>query len=485
MTESILPFEIVEVLGEGAFGAVCVGRMRQDPLRRLTAIKVLKPSYAANRRVLQRFRDEARLLSRLQHPHIVRIEQLVEDGSRPFVLMELIRGLDIRTLLRKLGHGLPPAVAMEIARCTCMALHAAWHEASSDDEAPLRVIHRDIKPSNLLLSVHGQLKVADFGIATAQFDEREALTDSLVMGSRAYMAPERLDGSRDTPAVDVYGTGMTLFEMLTTRIMGLSVNPAAHDRTLSRQLDHINERMMPAAVAEDLRRLLHRMCAYDPELRPDALTTAEELERLVQALPDDQKETLPSFARRVVQPLYESRQRTPLQKALTTLEDGDFLREAGVASASPPPPAPELHRTPAIFLGALLGATLTLGILATDKAWKQQQHVREAAGPLGDQARVRFWFPSEVTARVGNLALSLPGTMNLPVGPHDLDLTFEDGRTVVCTFQAAPGQVVRYVRERGRDAISVNDGPAQPCTPMTDAGQGPPPAPVPADLRTP
>ena len=73
-----VPFEILEVLGEGAFGAVCVARLNADPLRRQVAIKILKQEYASNPKVLQRTRDEARLLSRLFHPNIVRVEQLVQ-----------------------------------------------------------------------------------------------------------------------------------------------------------------------------------------------------------------------------------------------------------------------------------------------------------------------------------------------------------------------------------------------------------------------
>ncbi len=470
MADETLPFEILDVLGEGAFGAVCVARMREDPLRRLVAIKVLKPSYANNPKVLHRFRDEARLLSRLQHPHIVRVEQLVQEAARPFVIMELVRGLDARTVLRKQPRGLPAYVAMEIIRRTCIALHAAWHEASTQDGAPLRVIHRDIKPSNLLLSVHGQLKVADFGIATGQFDDREAMTDSLVMGSRAYMAPERLDGSRDTPAVDVYSAGMTLFEMLTGRVMGLSVNPGTHDRTLARQLERLTVEGMSQDHLSDLHRLLHRMCAYDPELRPSALVCATELERLQIGMPDSARTTLEEFANDVVQPMYEDRKRVPLRKAIAALEDSELLDAAAQTAIErpPPPPTPEMHKRPALFLGTLLGATLTLSVLAAEKAWTLANTERSMEGPTADQVRVRFWFPSEATARVGALALSFPGLMTLPMGEHELDLTFEDGRTVVCLFEARQGAAVRYVVDQGQDAISVDDADAIPCRRMGD-----------------
>ena len=153
-SESV-PFEVLEVLGEGAFGAVCVARMIGDPLGRQVAIKVLKLEYASNPKVLHRTRDEARLLSRLHHPNIVQVERLIEVEGRPVLVMELVRGLDLKSLLRRSPYGVPAAVAMEVVRLTCVALDVAYGQALGDDGKPMRVIHRDIKPSNMLLSIHG------------------------------------------------------------------------------------------------------------------------------------------------------------------------------------------------------------------------------------------------------------------------------------------------------------------------------------------
>jgi len=470
VARNALPFEVLEVLGEGAFGAVCVARLRSDPLRRLVAIKVLKASYAHDSKVLARLRDEARLLSRLHHPHILRVEQLVEDAERPVLVMELVRGLDVKTILRKLGTPLPAPVAMEILRRTFVALHTAYHEPSAEDGAPMRVIHRDIKPSNLLMSVHGQLKVADFGTATSQIEDREAKTDSLVMGSRAYMAPERLDGSRDTPAVDVYSAGMTLFELLTGRIMGLSVNPGSHDRNLTRHIDQMEPTDLSPDILVDLRRLVHRMCAYDADLRPSALVCATELERMISQIPEAQRLSLEEFASTTVQRLYDERKRVPLKKAIAGLEDAELLGHVatGTFTRVRPPTSPEMHRRPALFLGTLLGATVSLGLLAAGKAWDRQQEARVPAA-IVEQSRVRFWFPSEANARVGALGLAVPGSMMLPPGSHELELSFEDGRVVRCPFEARDGIAVRYVVDRSSDAISLDDGPATACEPVTMA----------------
>ena len=185
------PFEVVEILGEGSFGTVCVARVRNDPLRRKVALKILKGEYTANPKIMNRTRDEARLLSRINHPNIVRVERLMEVGGRPGVVMEHVEGASLDKLLLRYRTGLPPEIAIELVRQSLIALHVAYADAVGHDGQPLRVIHRDIKPSNILLSIHGAVKVVDFGIAKGNFEGREAETESVVMGSRPYMAPER------------------------------------------------------------------------------------------------------------------------------------------------------------------------------------------------------------------------------------------------------------------------------------------------------
>ena len=150
------PFEILEILGEGSFGTVCVARVSTDPLRRKVALKILKGAYATNDKILNRTRDEARLLSRINHPNIVRVERLMEVGGRPVVVMEHVQGVSLDQLLLRFKDGLPAAIALEMTRQTCLALHVAYAEALGDDGRPMRVIHRDIKPSNILLSIHGE-----------------------------------------------------------------------------------------------------------------------------------------------------------------------------------------------------------------------------------------------------------------------------------------------------------------------------------------
>jgi hypothetical protein len=443
--------------------------MTDDPLRRLVAIKILKREYVSNPKVLHRTRDEARLLSKLDHPSIVRVEKLIEVAGRPILVMELVQGVSLKATLETHPRGIPPSVAMEVVRQTCVALHVAYNEALGEDGATLRVIHRDIKPSNALLSIHGQVKVVDFGIATGQFSEREAHTESVVMGSRPYMAPERMDGAADTPAVDIYSAGMSLYELLTGRVMSLSVNPRHHGRALNELLDALRLDGLSGAQTEELRQILRRMCAYDPSDRPSAKAVAEDLARVLEGMDPAHHVSLEEFARKVVEPMYERATRKPLAEALHELEDSELVTSAfGVMGRTPRRPVLRVDKAPAIFLGAVAGLVLGLGGIASSKFLRQtREAARVAAAP--EMAKVFAWFPSDARAMVGSNVLAAPGKIDVPPGRTTLELDFEDGRVVACTFEAATGTAVRHVIDRGVDAITVDDGDAVACESVREA----------------
>ncbi len=466
MNRAAGPFEIIEILGEGSFGTVCVARVTGDPLRRKVALKILKGTYARNQKILNRTRDEARLLSRISHPNIVRVERLMDVGGRPVVVMEHVQGVSLDQLLMRFKDGLPGAVAIELCRQTCLALHVAYNETAGDDGRPLRVIHRDIKPSNILISIHGEVKVVDFGIAKGEFDGREAHTESVVMGSRPYMAPERLDGVSDSPAVDTYSAGMTLYELLTGRTMSLSINPVTHEQAMNRQLKYIRIEGMTDPSLEDLRDLLRRMCAYDRDYRPTALEAARQLEQSLYAIDSRHRIGLEEFARTTVLPIYESRPRITPEDAVQRNNEDDFLREVtgqltqtGATSATA-----ALAWTPYVFVGALALVVAVLGALATYKVVNQGTTEAVAATQgVNDRVRVKVWIPSDATAKVGGIALPTPGHVETWPGTTLMEVRFEDGRLLHCTFEAREGIAVRYVVEGGTGAVSVDDSEGSPC----------------------
>jgi hypothetical protein len=467
------PFEILEILGEGSFGTVCVARVSTDPLRRKVALKILKGAYAQNKKILNRTRDEARLLSRINHPNIVRVERLMEVGGRPVVVMEHVQGVSLDALLLRFKDGLPAAVALEMTRQTFLALHTAYAEALGEDMRPLRVIHRDIKPSNIMLSVHGEVKVLDFGIAKGEFEGREAETESVVMGSRPYMAPERLDGVSDSPSVDVYSTGMSLFELLTGRTMSLSINPVNHDTAMNRQLGYIQVQGMSDAAVEDLRNLIRRMCAYTRDYRPTAVECARDLEQLVYAIDPEYRIGLDEFARSTVVPIYESRPRVAPEEAMQGEGDDAFLREVTGAITNPgtnPQPTAGLSGAsfakqymPYLFVG-LLGfiVVLLLGAVVIRLMLKPDP-VARTTGTLPGKTVVSVWIPSDAQAQVGDTFIRSPGKYEVDEGLQLMQIFFTDDHAVNCTFTATEGAAVRFVVDAGKEGLSVDDGPMQAC----------------------
>lgn len=470
------PFEILEILGEGSFGTVCVARVTGDPLRRRVALKILKGAYTRNQKILNRTRDEARLLSRINHPNIVRVERLMDVGGRPVVVMEHIQGVSLDQLLLRFKDGLPAAIAIEVVRQTCLALHVAYNEAVGDDGRPMRIIHRDIKPSNVLLSIHGEVKVVDFGIAKGEFEGREADTQSVVMGSRPYMAPERLDGISDSPSVDVYSAGMSLFELMTGRTMSLSINPVTHDQAMNRQLAYLQATGMTPQALEDLRAIVRKMCAYDRDQRPSALEISRDLEQCLYAIDSEHRLSLEEFARTTVLPIYESRPKITPEDAAQTASEDEFLREvtAGMTGSNPTRTAGLISWTPYLFVGALM---LVVAGLATAAGIKYLGASAQADStpdwnpppePDDGRVRVKIYFPEGVQLQVGDVHLATAGSARLVPGNTLLEAYWDNGRTIQCKFDAAPDTAL--ILEN--DGLKINAGEVTPCT-ETSPGEPP------------
>ncbi len=458
------PFEILEILGEGSFGTVCVARNTADPLKRKVALKILKGAYTRNKKILNRTRDEARLLSKFNHPNIVRVERLMDISGRPVIVMEHVQGISLDQVLIRFKEGIPASIAIEIVRQTCLALHVAFNEAIGDDGKSMRVIHRDIKPSNILLSIHGEVKVVDFGIAKGEFEGREADTESVVMGSRPYMAPERLDGVPDTPAVDVYSSGMTLFELLTGRTMSLSINPTTHEQAMQRHLGFIRAPGLAEKAVDDLRGVIKRMCSYNRDLRPTAAEIVRELEQVLYAFDADHQLSLEEFARSTVAPIYESRPKILPEETGTIAED-DFLREVtgGLTASGTQTPAtsnPILSWTPYLFVAGLAALVSLLALLAGAKYLASSGSLVPDAGAQTGTVAVTVWLPGQAQAHLGDVFLPNSGTAMLKPGDTPIEIYFDDGRSYRCNFTAAEATVVRFVAGQG---LSVNGGAATAC----------------------
>jgi serine/threonine protein kinase len=197
-------YEIRGELGKG--GMATVYRVRDTRLRIDRALKVLDPQLSARPGLRRRFEVEAHAMAKLSHPNIVRVFDVVDDGTHFYIVMELIDG---PAVLELVDEG--PVELGRALRTTAGVLRAlqAAHDA--------KIVHRDIKPHNLLIGTDGAVRVSDFGIAQcADFGKASVTRTGAVMGTWAFMAPEqRADAKSVDSGADIYSTGATLFAMVT------------------------------------------------------------------------------------------------------------------------------------------------------------------------------------------------------------------------------------------------------------------------------
>jgi serine/threonine-protein kinase len=202
MTRVAGRYELVRPLGHGAMATVDLAHDAE--LDRPVALKRLAENLARDEDLERRFLREARLAARLAHPNVVRVFDVGEDGSRPFIAMEYVEGETLAELIARRGK-LPPSEAAWLGSQMCAGLAAA-HAAG--------LVHRDVKPQNLLLGTDGVLKLGDFGIAAGHEGTRLTL-EGTVLGTAGYLAPEQARGERVTAAADIYAVGAVLYELLT------------------------------------------------------------------------------------------------------------------------------------------------------------------------------------------------------------------------------------------------------------------------------
>ncbi|MBJ93416.1 MAG: hypothetical protein CMP23_02975 [Rickettsiales bacterium] len=239
-----LPFQLdrytlVHRIGVGAFGQVYRAEVRGDMgFVSDFAVKVLEANVVAdNPNVARALADEARILSQLDHPNIVKVVDFkhIEHpllGDVYFMVMECVRGTDVGTLLRRLvarQRSVPATAVLHMGLMISDALAHA-HALQNRDGETVCIVHRDLKPQNLMVNFRGQVKVLDFGIAKATDDDRLAqrTQEGQTKGTVFYMSPEQLAGDPLDGRSDIYSLGTILYELLMgTRLLDVEVNTAA------------------------------------------------------------------------------------------------------------------------------------------------------------------------------------------------------------------------------------------------------------------
>jgi serine/threonine-protein kinase len=252
-------YEPLALIGEG--GMAQVYRVRDRRLSVERAVKLLDPRFTKRGSIRKRFLVEARTMARLSHPHIVRVQDIVADDDRIFIVMDLITGGTVWDRVESSGPY--PADEARLLVAAVADAVATAHAAG--------VIHRDIKPQNILLDDEGRPLLTDFGIALVGDDvvRRNATRTGTVMGTWGFMSPEqRADAHRVDERADVYGLGATLWSMLRGRtptdLFAAEMEPSILDG-------------IPGPLAE----LIRRSTRYRPD---DRIQSAGELGALLRSI---------------------------------------------------------------------------------------------------------------------------------------------------------------------------------------------------------
>jgi WD40 repeat protein len=287
-------YEILAVLGHGGMGTVY--KARQQSLKRVVALKVIRAGAQGDPNHLARFRTEAETAARLQHPHIVQIYEVGEQAGVPYLAMEYVEGGSLAKLLQ--GKPQSPRPAAELAATLARAMDYAHRRG---------IVHRDLKPANILMQnaecrmqnekpdadsafciLHSALpKITDFGLAKFVEDVPGQTLSGAIVGTPSYMAPEQAEGKgRDVgPLADVYALGASLYEMLTGRppFRGASVLDTLE---LVRNAEPVAPSGLVPSVPRDLEIICLKALARTPARRyPDAGALADDLERFLRREP--------------------------------------------------------------------------------------------------------------------------------------------------------------------------------------------------------
>jgi serine/threonine protein kinase len=221
-------YRLIEKLTTGGmaevYRAIATG---PEGFSRVVVIKQILPAYAESREFLRMFIDEATIAARLNHANIAQIFDFdIVDGT-PYIAMEFVEGKDLRNLLGACAEQnveIPFPIAVFIALEVAKGLY--YVHGRRESSRPLNIIHRDVSPQNIMLSVAGEIKLVDFGIARAT--ERQAQTRvGAIKGKYGYMSPEQVMGEPLDHRTDIFSLGIVLWEMLTRRRLFAGANEAA------------------------------------------------------------------------------------------------------------------------------------------------------------------------------------------------------------------------------------------------------------------
>jgi serine/threonine-protein kinase len=228
--ESSLPrtfgrYVLFDHVGRGGMAEIYLARAKTMEAggARLVVVKQILPELSANAKFADALVQEAKLAARLSHANVAQVFDLGRESNRLFITMEYVEGLDLNELLRRCARAkvpLPIEFALLIVMEALRGLDYA-HRRTDDDGKPLGVVHRDVSPSNVLVSVEGEVKLCDFGIARANdiAGGKDSFAPDSIQGKAGYMSPEHARGEPLDARADVFAAGVILWELLAGRRM--------------------------------------------------------------------------------------------------------------------------------------------------------------------------------------------------------------------------------------------------------------------------
>jgi serine/threonine protein kinase len=258
------PYRVVSHLGEGGMAVVC--QAYQPSVDRFVALKILPRHFAGDPEFVGRFEQEARVIARLQHPHIVPVHDFGEEDGYTYIVMPFIEN---GTLADLLGRPLLSTLMRRIITQVGDALDCAHCQG---------IIHRDVKPSNILIDRRGNCLLSDFGIAKIVAGSSHFTRTGGIVGTPAYMSPEQIQGEELDGRSDIYSLGIVLYEMAAGRPPYRAETPPAIF------VKHLHDPLPPPrsfnpALPEGIQRVILKALAKD---REDRYATAHDLVRALQ-----------------------------------------------------------------------------------------------------------------------------------------------------------------------------------------------------------
>jgi eukaryotic-like serine/threonine-protein kinase len=246
---------------------------------RIVAIKRILPHLCGDDHYRAMFMDESRLLAQLNHPSIVRAQEVGEIDGTPYIALEYVQGQDARevfTACERAGQPLPLGIACYVMARVCEGLQFV-HDRNDKHGKSLGIVHRDVSLQNLLLGYDGEVKVTDFGIAVSAVNEVRTEA-GIVKGKFGYMSPEQIRGSKLDRRTDVFATGICLYELLTgERLFSGENDYKAIERV--RQADVPRPSTRNRQIPSSLENILRKSLAKNPR---DRYASANDLRRALQ-----------------------------------------------------------------------------------------------------------------------------------------------------------------------------------------------------------